>query len=614
VAFIRPLAVRAVVLCAFLLLAHSSLSADSPKYESAGVTTLAGNGLPGIVDGPAHDAEFLLPSGVAVRRSDGAVFISDEAGQRIRELTPSGKVLTIAGSGSLIPPGLAVAGGYADGPASQARFNRPAGLAVGPDGGLYIADSLNGCIRRLLNNMVTTVVGKCYGMQGPTIRPAIDGNVETARFINPRGLAFDSSGNLYIADVGGGLRRFSRDGILSTIVLKNSPDNKITSVAYGAGADPVVLATSPTSVGPYHPSTGKDDVISHYESEGLRPFGEPNGLAAIDARQFLFTDANAEVIRYLRLPAPPYVGTTYTRVIAGNLTAGAAEDAGYRDGPLSRAEFNAPMGIAVDGRVAYVADAGNRRIRKIVLPPLRVSEVGLSPSHAVDNDHYEIALVGASYVFYDTLGDDSICAHLENALNESHRFSKPVRCHTIRIDAASLPVMASYIESVLPAERLDAVIMYLSAWQAPMEDGTRYFYTVPPSEGSVAVKATVRKILASLSAHTSLAIAWGYLGSDVSDSEDIVVRQRPTDFYPESKTFDLPDEGAHRIITQYVAALRDLPILQYDLYDDLVRYEKDVDPLPLYEPADLHFSPRGHAFLGLHIAAGLLAEGLGKKR
>lgn len=584
-------------------------SAD-PKETSPGVTTIAGNGLPGLRDGPALEAEFLLPSGIAIRKSDGLIFVSDEAGQRIREITPTGRVETVAGSGNLQPPGLAVEGGYADGPALQAKFNRPTGLVVGPDGALYIADSLNGCIRKLLNRIVTTVVGKCYGSTGPAVRRGVDGDRETARFVAPHGLAFDSHGDLYIADTGAGLRRVSRDGRVSTIAFRNTSDNAILSVAYGGGSDPVLLATSPTAVAPYHTSTGKDDQISHYESEGLHPFGEPNGVAAIDAQQFLFTDASSEVIRYLRLPSPPFTGTTYTRAFAGNLEAGAAEGAGFRDGPLARAEFNAPMGIAVDGAVAYIADAGNRRIRKMILPQFRVSEHGLNAEYRVDDDHYEIALIGASYVFYDTLGDDSICASLERTLNSSHRFSKPVRCHTIRIDAANVPQIAAYIKAFLPTERMDAAVMYLSAWQGPTTSALS-FYSLAPSIGTVAVRATVRDLLQTLTPmHTSLAIAWGYLGSDVSDTEGIVARQRPTAYYPEEHTFDLPNGNAQNIIRQYIAAMHDLPILQYDLYDDFVRYEKRQDPLPLYEPGDLHFNPRGNAFLGRAIAAALLASGL----
>jgi len=578
----------------------------------ARVTTIAGNGLAGIVDGAAGRARFLLPSGIAVRKSDGAIFVSDEAAQRIRELTRAGNVITVAGSGALKSPGLSVEGGFADGPALRAKFNRPAGLAIGPDGALYIADSLNGCIRKLLNGIVSTAAGKCYGLAGPAVRQPADGPAAEARFVNPRGIVFDPKGNLYIGDPGAGLRRLGTDGNVTTIHLQSVPDNDIVSVAYGDGADPVILATSPLHVVVYHPSSGKEAVIANAESEGLRPFGEPNSVAGIDSRQFLFTDASAEVIRYLRLPAPPFVGTTYTRAIAGDQRTTLGEGAGFRDGALSTSQFNAPMGIATDGKTAYVADAGNRRIRKITLPQFRVSETGLS-SMRTNSRYFEIALIGASYVFYDALGDDSICAALERALDASHRFDKPVRCHAIRIDSATLPSIANYVEAFLPNERMDAVIVYLSAWQSPFEDGKRYFYNVPPAEGIPAVRASLQRILQALKQpQTALALTWGYLSSDVSDTEGIAIRQRANDWYPRAHTFELPNGSTHATVEQYMAGIKDLPIVQYDLYNDLVNYEKGANPLPLYEPNDLHFSPRGHAFLGSEIAKGLLARGFRK--
>jgi len=557
-------------------------------------------------------AEFLLPSGIAVRKSDGALFISDEAAQRIRELTPTGEVHTIAGSGKLLPTGLAVQGDYRDGPARIAKFNRPAGLAIARDGSLYIADSLNGCIRRLSKNVVTTVAGKCSGTKAPSLPRAVDGMAQAARFIDPRGLAFDSTGNLYITDVGGGLRRLSRSGIVTTIPLKNSSDRELLGIAYADGSNPVVVATSPTTVAPYHPSTGTDDLV-HYLTEGLRPFGEPNAIAAIDTRQFLFTDLRAQGIRYLRLPSPPFTLVPYTRLIAGSVDA-ATGLAGHRDGSLRQSKFNSPMGIAIRGNDAYVADAGNRRIRRITLPHFRVSELGLDEAYPVDKNHYEIALIGPSETFYDSLGDDSMCAQLEDVLNESHRLNRPVRCHSIRVDAASVPRLADYIENVFPTERMDAVIMYVVPWQPVVEPTSlrpnTSFWAVPVAEGTVAFRAQVENILKSLApSRTSLSIVWSYLASDVSDTEGLVARERPSVLYPEPLTFMLPNETAHNIFAQYTAAFHGLPVRQYDLYEDVVKYEEGPDPIPIYESSDLHFNPRGHAFLARNIANGLLAEG-----
>ncbi|MBV8727297.1 MAG: hypothetical protein JO233_05895, partial [Candidatus Eremiobacteraeota bacterium] len=166
-----------------------------------------------------------------------------------------------------------------------------------------------------------------------------------------------------IADVGGGLRRFTRDGILTTIVLKRTSDSELLSVGYGDGADPVILATSPPSIAAFRPATQTDYAITQSQPNG----GQPNAVAGMDARQFLFTDATAEAIYYLRLPPSPFIGAAYTRVVAGNPN-DASDTAGYRDGLLTQAKFNAPLGIAENDGIAYIADAGNRRIRRVVLP------------------------------------------------------------------------------------------------------------------------------------------------------------------------------------------------------------------------------------------------------
>ncbi|MBV8727298.1 MAG: hypothetical protein JO233_05900 [Candidatus Eremiobacteraeota bacterium] len=579
-----------------------SAAAQTSPYGNPIVTTVAGSGAAGMSDGRALQARFLRPSAVAIRPSDGAVFIADETAQRIREITPAHNVVTVAGSGNMAA-GLQVHGGYRDGAATHARFNRPAGLAFASDGSLYIADSLNRCLRKLVRHAVMTVAGKC-GRDNGSPR-AIDGIASSARFLDPRALAFDSQGNLYIADGEAGLRRLSRSGIVSTIKLKHNANGELTHLTYGGGAHPVVVATSRAMAVSYNPSTGIDEVIPS-ESEGIRRVGSPNAVAAIDDRQILFTDEKANGINYLRLPAPPFVGTLYSRIIAGSPNG----IAGYRDGPLLESRFNSPIGIAISGQAAYVADAGNRRIRKVMLPKFRTSETGLSAADSTDDRHYEVALVGASYVFYDSLGDDSMCAAIERTFNESGRFSKPVRCHTIRIDAAPVPKLASYIANFLTVERMDAIIMYVSVWQSPISMGLLHFYEMPPADGITAMRSALHEALDAVRPmHTSFALAWGYLAADVSDSESLVARERPSDSYPLSRTFTLPDESAHRTIGLYLSGLRDLPIMQTDLYDGLIGYEKNVDPLPLYEVDDLHFSARGNTYLGRLIAEGLLAQG-----
>lgn len=100
------------------------------------MTTVAGNGERGFSGdgGPALAASLVTPGGVAVG-PDGSVFISDSGNDRVRKVDPLGIISTLAGGDG--------------GPATEAGLNNPTGLAVAPDGSLYIADRFNSSIRKV---------------------------------------------------------------------------------------------------------------------------------------------------------------------------------------------------------------------------------------------------------------------------------------------------------------------------------------------------------------------------------------------------------------------------------------------------------------------------------
>jgi sugar lactone lactonase YvrE len=111
-------------------------------------TSLAGTGVGGYADGVAAHAQFSGPTGVAVDR-DNNVYVADTGNNRLRKIAPDGTVTTVAGSG---------VAGYVNGPAQAAQFSGPSGVTVGRDGTIYIADTGNGALRRLdTQGMVSTV-------------------------------------------------------------------------------------------------------------------------------------------------------------------------------------------------------------------------------------------------------------------------------------------------------------------------------------------------------------------------------------------------------------------------------------------------------------------------
>jgi sugar lactone lactonase YvrE len=170
------------------------------------ITTLAG-GSEGFSDGTGPQASFNTPSGLAIDQ-DGNLFVADTGNNRIRKITPEGIVTTVAGDGTA---------GYADGPAAQARFNGPIGVACDKQGSLYVADSYNDRIRRISSDgQVTTTAGA--GQPGYT-----DGPAASAFFDTPGGVAVANDGSLIVADTGNRqLRKITADGNVTTIPANDS--------------------------------------------------------------------------------------------------------------------------------------------------------------------------------------------------------------------------------------------------------------------------------------------------------------------------------------------------------------------------------------------------------
>jgi len=279
------------------------------------VSTLAGSGTVGYQDGAAASAQFNGPSGVAVD-SSGNVYVADGGNHRIRKITQTGggtwTVSTLAGSGTV---------GYQDGAAASAQFNDPTGVAVDSSGNVYVADQVNHSIRKITEDdgiwTVSTLAGS--GTAGRQ-----NGAGAAAQFLFPAGVAVDSSGNVYVAEYGNHhIRKITEDdGIWTVSTLAGSG-----TAGYQNGA------------------------------AASAQFSQPAGVAVDSSGNVYVADNGNHRIRKI---AEKDDGAWTVGTIAGS----GAE--GYQDGAAASAQFNSPIGVAVDssGNV-YVADFGNNRIRKI---------------------------------------------------------------------------------------------------------------------------------------------------------------------------------------------------------------------------------------------------------
>jgi sugar lactone lactonase YvrE len=305
---------------------------ESLVGDRSWVMVVAGDGVADVRDGPSRLARFSDPFGVAVA-PDGSIYVADAGGaQRVRRIAPDGTVTTLAG-GEL---------GYRDGPASMARFDTPSGLAVDAGGGVLVADSGNNAIRRIgPDGRVTTVAGD--GIPGYR-----DGPAQQARFRGPTGIAVDARGRIIVADTyNDRIRAIYPDGTVSTI----------------AGSGTSGLADGPAAASAFHTPSGVavDPALNIYVADfgnvAIRP---DQGLVrpvsvAIDPDGVIYAAGDERVV----LVHP----NGDARVVAGSTF-------GFADGWGLDAQFRGLAGIVRTPQAELVvADSGNALIRGIRFVP-----------------------------------------------------------------------------------------------------------------------------------------------------------------------------------------------------------------------------------------------------
>jgi hypothetical protein len=274
------------------------------KMTASGyVTTLAGSGTVGSIDGTGTSASFNACQGICF--TGGNLYVVDRSNHKIRKITLAGVVTTFAGSGSQ---------GWVDGQGTAAKFKYPSGICADAVGNLYVSDFSNYVIRKITpQGEVSTLAGS--GIQGYT-----DGPGDVASFSTPSGICVDKAGNVFVADWNGiKIRKIAPDGTVSSFAGSNVSDG--------------------------HDGTGTG-----------ASFTDPRGICMAPSGDFFVSEGNG---RIRKISAAGVVTT-----VAGSGVLGAA------DGVGTAASFNNPFGLCSDlaGDI-FIADTYNHLIRKMTVSP-----------------------------------------------------------------------------------------------------------------------------------------------------------------------------------------------------------------------------------------------------
>ncbi len=283
------------------------------------LTTAAGDGLESYSGdgGPAARAQIDTPAAMAFD-SAGNLYVADSGNNRVRQISPGGAIVTVAGTG--------VAGYSGDyGPATSAQLNRPMGVALDSAGNLYIADTGNNRIRLVYpDGTIAPVAGN-----GNAAFEGDGGQAVLAALHAPRGVAVDSGFNVYIADtLSLRVREITTDGVIHTLA-----GSGVAGFSGDLGSATSANLNSPSSV-------------------------------AVDAQgNVYFTDELNGLVRKIS------TGGVITTVAGTPLPSGPGLHAiivGGDGGPATQALLLAPKAVLLDGSGnLYITDSGENRVRMV---------------------------------------------------------------------------------------------------------------------------------------------------------------------------------------------------------------------------------------------------------
>lgn len=376
-----------MALCALFLCTIPSLAQSIYTYAGDGTAAFGGDG------GAATAAKLNAPHGVATDAA-GNVYVADYENNRIRKITPSGTITTIAGTGF---------GGYLasqnGGPATAAWIKWPVAIAVDPSGNVYFSEFGNNIIRKVNTaGIISTIAGIPGSIPAPAPAPSGDGGPATAATLGyPWGIAIDAAGNIIVADqlnnrirkvntatgiittiAGDGYIGFTGDGGPATAARLNYP----LGVAVDASGNIYIADYANNRVRKISTSGTMSTIAGIGLPYGYTGDGGPATIAKLYYPKAIAVDAGGNVyICDWNNNAVRKINTSgIINTIAGTGVAGYSGDGG----PAVSAQLNFPTGVAVryDGDV-FISDNDNNRVRRIKIGNEPYFPAGASKSFTV---------------------------------------------------------------------------------------------------------------------------------------------------------------------------------------------------------------------------------------
>ena len=349
------------ILFCLLLLASTLTAAEIRTVAGTGTAGSAGDG------GPATAAQIDNPFGV-IRGPDGNLWFCEYTGQRVRKITPDGKIHTVAGTG---------AKGYTGdgGPALQATFNLPHEIRFDKKGDLFIVDMTNHAVRKvdMKTGIITTFAGGKPGYSGDS------GPAKAAQLKQPHSIQFDPAGDLFICDIGNdAIRKVDmKSGIISTFAgigkpgptpdgspIAGTPLNGPRSIDFDADGNLWLVTRAGNQVFKFDLRAGKIHHIAGTGKAGFTGNGGPAKDATLSGPKGISVAPNGNV--YLADTESHTVRMIDMKKGTLELIAGTGEKGDGPEGDPLKCKMARLHGVFVDkdGNV-FIGDSEAHRVRVV---------------------------------------------------------------------------------------------------------------------------------------------------------------------------------------------------------------------------------------------------------